>query len=111
MPFIMMGYDQDAGVRTYAFKRIVDGIRTPVTVGVNLAVISGYGIRIQELPLLCRELLERQVEGQEASALTYTEGDMRVHADTCALAREAAALKRKPRNPPPVKAPALTARY
>jgi len=64
-----MGFDQAAGVRLYAFQGDADGIRTDYTVGVDLALTASHGIRIQELPLLCRELLERQVEGTRAIPL------------------------------------------
>ena len=102
MRYIMMGFDQDAGVRQYAFQGIADETRTDFTVGVELALTPRYGIRIQELPLLCRKLLERQGEGEEKRTFTFTEKEMRVHAEICATAREAAAQKRKStRRPPP----------
>lgn len=98
--YILEGFRQEAGVRIYSFQSTVDGVRTDFTVGVNLALIPTYGIHIQELPLLCRELLERQIEGQEQHSLTLSETEMRVLADTAALARETAAQRRKPRRPP-----------
>lgn len=101
MQFVLMGFDQDAGVRRYAFQGIAGATRTEFTVGVELALISGYGIRIQDLPLLCRELLERLVEGEEKHKLTFTEKEMRLYADGCATAREAAAQKRRPARKPP----------
>lgn len=100
MQFILMGFRQDEGVRQYAFHRIADGTRADFTVGVELALIPRYGIRIQELPLLCRELLEQQVETDEGRKFTFTEKEMRVYAETSAAAREAAAQKRKSRKPP-----------
>jgi len=93
--FTLTGFNQKAGVRLYAFEGIADGIRTSFTVGVDLALIPRFGIHIQELPLLCRELLERQAEGREERTLTFTEEEMRVHAHNRELAREAADRKRK----------------
>ena len=104
MQFVLMGYDQDAGVRLYAFQGVIDGRRTSFTVSVNLALLPSYGIRIQELPLLCRGVLERRVErveGEEKRTLTLTEAEMRVHADSRAAARETADRKRKPARRPP----------
>ncbi len=102
MQFVLMGFDQDAGIRLYAFRGIADGTHTDFTVGVELALIPRYGIRIQELPLLCRELLERRAEGCLESTLTFTETEMRIYADNCASARDAAAQKRQAlRKPPP----------
>jgi hypothetical protein len=57
---------------------------------VDLALIPGYGIRIQDLPLLCRELLQQRVESDEISALTFTEQDMRGLAERRATEREKA---------------------
>jgi hypothetical protein len=96
MRFILLGYDQDAGIRMYAFQGLGEGTRTNFTVGVDLALIPGFGIHIQELPLLCRELLEREGEAEDSCALTLSEGEMRVYADVRAAAREAA-KKKKPR--------------
>lgn len=96
MGFVLTGFDQEAGIRMYAFERTGAGINAEFTVGVELGLITAYGIRIQELPLLCRELLERRAESGEARSLTFTEAEMRTHANTCAMARELAALRKKP---------------
>jgi hypothetical protein len=71
--FILTGFSQTAGIRTYAFEGIGDRGRADYTVEVDLALIPGYGIRIQDLPLLCRELLQQRVEPDEISALTFTD--------------------------------------
>ena len=92
--FTLMGFDQNANLRRYAFQGNVAGVRTAVTVAVDLALVLRFGIRIQELPLLCRELLERQVEGQEKRALTLTEKEMRTQAENCSMAQEAADQRR-----------------
>ena len=65
------------------------------TVEVDLALIPGYGIRIQELPLLCRELLQQSAQPDEINALVYTEQQMRGHAEKLSVARAEAALKKK----------------
>jgi len=90
-----MGFDQNAGVRLYAFQGDADGVRSNFTVGVDLALTASHGIRIQELPLLCRELLERQVEGPGGRTLTLTENECAFYADSAATARESAVKKRK----------------
>lgn len=94
--YTLTGFDQTAGIRLYAFEGIGDGRRIDYTVEVNLALIAEYGIRIQDLPLLCRELLERRVEPAEMSALTFTEQEMRSHAQRLATARQLAEQKKKP---------------
>jgi hypothetical protein len=94
--FVLTGFDQTAGIRLYAFQGVGEGRRVNYTVKVNLALIPNYGIRIQELPLLCRELLQNQVEPNEASALTFSEQEMRSLAEKRAAERAESAQKKKP---------------
>jgi hypothetical protein len=107
MQFILTGFTQDTGYRVFAFEGVVVGqIRTVFTVRADLALSRRYGIAMQELPLLCRSLLDRQEDekGQEDSlakhALTFSEEEMRAWADKRAADRALAALKKKaPRRP------------
>jgi hypothetical protein len=101
MDYILTGFTHDVGFRVFAFEGIAeDRVRTAYSVRADLALIRKYGIRVQELPLLCRKVLERR-EGQDPQrTFTYTEAEMRLRADACAA--EAASQKRKaPRKPPP----------
>jgi hypothetical protein len=103
MQFILTGFTQDLGCRVFAFEGIAaDRIRTAFTVRADLALIRRYGIQIQELPLLCRSVLERRDEASLTQGFTFTEDEMR----TCAAARaaakdEAAHRRRPPRRPAP----------
>ena len=99
MQYVLTGFTHDMGFRVFAFEGIgQDRVRTAYMVKADLALTRRYGIRVQELPLLCRALLERRVESEEQRTFTYTEADMCSHADTCA--QNAAANKRKtPRRP------------
>jgi hypothetical protein len=113
MQFILTGFTQETGFRVFAFEGVAVGqIRTVFTVRADLALSRRYGIAMQELPLLCRSLLDRQEESghdqdetgeQDAlnkHALTFTEEEMRACADKRAADRALAALKRKaPRRP------------
>lgn len=82
MQFILVGFNQEMDFRTFAFQGIgADRSRSEFTVRANLALIRKYGIRVQELPLLCRKLLERDDLGEENRTLTFTEDDMRLHAN------------------------------
>lgn len=97
MQFILTGFTQDMGFRVFAFERMgEDRIRTKCTVRADLALIRRYGIQIQELPLLCRSLLDRRDEGVETHSLTFTEEEMRTCANERAAARAEAANKRRP---------------
>ena len=102
MQFILIGFTQDMGFRVFSFERTGDDrLRTKCTVRADLALIRRYGIQIQELPLLCRGLLDRCEEGREIESLTFTEEEMRACATERAAAREcAAARKRKPPHRP-----------
>src|SRR5258707_15868395 len=100
MQYILTGFTQDMGFRVFAFEGIgEDRMRTEYRVRTDLALIRKYSIRVQELPLLCRGILERRNEGEEQRSFTYTEADMSLYSDVCAT--QAAARKRKaPRRPP-----------
>jgi hypothetical protein len=69
------------------------------TVRANLALSRQYGIQLQELPLLCRAVLERTVDGEEKRSFAYDEEQMRVHAAIAAGRAEAARQRRAPRKP------------
>ncbi len=98
--YIFTGFSQTAGIRIYAFECVGDGRRVDYTVKVDLALIAAYGIRIQDLPLLCRDLLQQRIEPVELSCLTFTEQDMRSHAERRATAKEEALQKKKPARHP-----------
>src|SRR5690348_13271540 len=96
--FLFTGFTQAAGIRTYAFEGRIDAGRIDYTVEVDLALIPGYGIRIQDLPLLCRELLQQRAHPDEISSVVFTEQGMRSHAEKLAVARaEAEQRKKQPR--------------
>jgi hypothetical protein len=97
MQFMLTGFTQDMAFRVFAFERMgSDRVRTKIVVRADLALIRRYGIQMQELPLLCRNLLERNENGTETHTLTFSENDMCLHAKDRATAKEAAASRRKP---------------
>jgi hypothetical protein len=97
MQFVLTGFTQDLGCRVFAFEGIaVDRNRTAFTVRADLALIRRYGIQIQELPLLCRSVLERRDEGSEAQTFIFTEEEMRTCAVARAAAKDEAAQRRRP---------------
>lgn len=99
MAFILTGFKQDLGFRVFGFERVVDHVRTQFTVRVDLTLSQRHGIRLQDLPLVCRGILERSNAGEETLAVTFTEDEMRVYARDCAVAREAGQKRRPPRRP------------
>jgi hypothetical protein len=106
MQFLLTGFTPGTDFRVFAFQGVeADRTRTEFTVRTDLSLIRQYGIRMQELPLLCRGLLERRDAAGEAQrektnedrTLTFTEDEMRIHASNCAAEREAAKLKKSTR--------------
>ena len=101
MQFILTGFTQDTGFRVFAFEGIAeDRSRTAFTVRTDLSLIRRYGIRVQELPLLCRGILEQRNEGGHERTMTFTEEGMRRHADVCAAGRDAAQRRKATHRPP-----------
>jgi hypothetical protein len=100
MQYILTGFTHDAGSRVFAFESIgEDRIRTAYSVRADLALAGKYGIRVQELPLLCRNILEQRDGTDVQRTFTYTEAAMCLRAS--ARAAEAAEQKKKtPRRPP-----------
>ncbi len=95
--YVLIGFREETGSRVFAFDGVAgDRSRSVFTVRADLATSRRYGIRLQELPLLCREILERCDHSETRRSFTFTEGDMRQLADDRTAARDAAALKRRP---------------
>ena len=97
--FLLTGFTQAAGIRIYAFEGRIDARRIDYTVEVDLALIPGYGIRIQDLPLLCRELLQQRAQPDEISSVVFTEQQMRSYAEKLAVARDEAEHRKKQARP------------
>ena len=96
MGYVMTGFYQEEGIRRYTFK----GAATEHTsqeffVDADVTLLRKYGIALQELPLLCRRLLEKDATGQTARVLIFSEQLMREHAEHCAAIERAAKERRK----------------
>jgi hypothetical protein len=97
MAYILTGFTQDMGFRVFAFSRVeLAAQRTEHTVRADLSLTRKYGIQMQDLPLLCRSILERGDEAGNAATLTFTEEAMRACANERSAAKAAAASKRRP---------------
>ena len=89
----LKGFSQAMEFRVFTFEVIAaNQAITPFTVRVDLALARRYGIRLQELPLLCRAVLDGRGDG-EIRAFTFTEEDMCSYS---AKAREQAIKNVKP---------------
>jgi hypothetical protein len=100
MQFTIRGFSETMGARVFAFDGIAeDQTRVAFTVRADLALTRRYGIRLQELPLLCRAVLEQCYEGGEKRAFVYTEDEMRLYALSVAEREQAAKHRKPPRRP------------
>jgi len=101
--YILEGFVRDRDFRLFNFQAVATrpsenaGERVAFTVRTDLSLIRKYGIHVQELPLLCRELLERRPVSEVERHFTFTEEDMRVH-QAGRMAAEAI-IRKKPRKP------------
>ena len=97
MSYILTGFTHDLGFRVFTFECVAkDRARSAYKVRADLSLVRKYGIRVQELPLLCRGILDRTEDMAEAQSMIFTEEDMRVHEQGRVAIRQAAASKKKP---------------
>ena len=101
MQYILTRFTHEMGFRVFEFEGIgEDRVRTEYKVRADLALIHKYGIRVQELPLLCRGILEGRKEDEAQQTFTYTESDMQRNAELCAIRAADAQKKKPPRRSP-----------
>ena len=100
--FVFTGFRQDSEIRSYTFQIIfADRSRGKVTVGADVSLIRKHRIPLQELPLLCRRLLENRAGTKAAiKDLTFTEKDMLVYVSERTAAEHVAELKRRAHRTP-----------
>ena len=97
MQYVLTGFSNDMEFRVFAFDAVGDDrIRTEYLVRADLTLVRKYGIKLQELPLLCRGVLEQRIFGSHQRTFTYTEDEMSIHADARTVAAEKLKAARKP---------------
>jgi hypothetical protein len=103
MEFMLTGFRQDNNVRRYTFQGVdEDRKRSEFTVGVDLSLVRKHRIPMQELPLLCRGLLQGRPLEEAAAPLMYTEKDMLGYAVRRAAEQEVAEQKKRGHHRPPL---------
>ena len=104
MEFVLTGFRQESNVRRFAFQRVAgDHSRTEFTVSADMSLLVKHKIPLQELPLLCRALLEDQQQAGPGKAVTFTETDMLVYVNRRSAAKDEADRKRAQHRSPFVK--------
>lgn len=97
MTIVLAGFRTFDNIRRYYFDVVAeDRSRQHVTVGADLDLIRRYRIPLQELPLLCRRLLE---EHAEIETIMFTERDMARYASERDAQTNASMQKRQARRP------------
>ncbi len=98
MEFVLVGFKQLDAIRQYSFDAVGQGrSRQHVTIEADLSLIRKYGIPLQELPLLCRHLLESRATVESA---VFAESDMEQYAKTRSAELQASMEKRRSHRPP-----------
>lgn len=96
MDFVLTGFVQQREMRHYTFQCTgEDRTRREFTVDADVDLLRKYGIALQELPLLCRRLLETHAVTSAVTGLIFSEELMREHAEHCAALKQAAQEKKK----------------
>lgn len=95
MEFLLTGFTHEKDCRIYAFECIgADRVWSKCTVRADLGLARKYGIALQELPLLCRGLLDHR--GDDVSELIFTEDAIRNLASDRAAAKAAIPKRKAP---------------
>lgn len=98
MRFAFTDFFQDGPFRVFVFEKLPKGEgQSKYWVKADLSIARGFRISVQELPLLCRDLLEAGIENPEKHTIVYTAEDMKRHATKCAdiaAQRKSYSLKR-----------------
>ena len=94
--FILKGFSQIMEFRVFEFEGIsASSARASFTVRTDLALARKHGIRLQELPLLCRKVLDQYCDEQAQRVFTFTETEMCSHTDNLAALEEAAKHRKR----------------
>jgi hypothetical protein len=92
--FVFTGFRQDDSVRHYVFQSVTRPSEK-FTVGADLNLVRKHNIPLQELPLLCRRLLEAEDAPRKSPSLVFTEQDMLGYVEKRARVAHDAELKRR----------------
>lgn len=75
--YVLIAFQQRENIRHFRFKGTSeDKQRLEFIVGVDLALTRTYGIAAQELPLLCRRLLEEKPVLEQSRRSMFSEARM-----------------------------------
>lgn len=102
MDYVLTGCRNAASIRVFTFDRVAsDRTRTSFTVSIDTGLIRKYAITLQELPLLCRQLLEKREPAAGVQSMTFTEAEMATLSDERAEALRVIRERKFTRKPAP----------
>lgn len=95
MHYVLTGFSQIKEFRVFAFDGVgSDRSRQPFWVRANLDLTRRYGIPQQELPLLCRHILEQRDDSRTERIYTFEEAEMALQRQALKVRQEQVAQKR-----------------
>ena len=95
MKYVLRGFDQEGNLRQYGFIGIAaDRTHAAFTVSVDVDLIRRYDVPLQELPILCHQLLDKDRGDAQTRALMFSEEDIVGYVNRRAEARCAAQQKK-----------------
>lgn len=97
MSFVLLGFSQRDNMRRFFFERTVPGAGVPrerFTVEADTVLARRYKIAMQDLPLLCRRLLDGP-DATNSRELVFSEAQMCSHAGVLASEIEQRELRKK----------------
>lgn len=98
MNFVFVGFKQKDSIRHLSFQGIGDDhSRTDFVVQADISMFRRYSGTLQELPLLCRRLLEETSPTEETGSVIFTEEAMQLYAGQIASRAAATQKSRKMR--------------
>jgi hypothetical protein len=106
MEYQFTGFTHNGEFREFAFSGVdEDRNKTPFKVIADLALSRKYNIAVQELPLLCKRLLEQLTDAAGGRTLTFTEVDMQLVVTARQASQRQNVHKKIQRRPKPVTSP------
>jgi hypothetical protein len=98
MEYVLAGFRQVDNVRLYYFDARGENLKPgqQATVSADLNLVRKYKIPLQELPLLCRRLLDLRAD---VETIVFSEPDMVRYVSERAAAQAALKEKRKAHSP------------
>jgi hypothetical protein len=95
MKYRLIGYRQTGNIRLFDFDKVdPGGEAVKVSVSVDTTMAGRYAVGLQELPLLCRQYLEKSATAGESLALALQETDLAA----ISAARAATRSARRPKS-------------